>query len=211
MFRRFLKRLFLPPLIVLAALWMFIEEWLWNHLVTFTQWVARAPFFRWIEARLAKLSPYGAMAVLFIPALLLLPIKIAALYFIAHGRAATGVMVIIGAKILGTAVVARLFTVCRPALLSIQWFRRLFEGILRLKARLYGYIKSSAAWRAAVRSKNYLKSWLPRGGRFRRMWRALGEVLRRKVFGKKPQPQPPETIPTDPAPPVLPTTVKSEH
>ncbi len=184
MFKRFLKRLFLPPLIILAAMLMFFEEWLWNHLVTFTKWVARARFFRWMEAKLAALPPYGAMAILLGPAVLLIPIKLIALYLITHHHAGQGVMIIIAAKIVGTAIVARLFTVCRPKLLSIQWFRRLFEAIIRTKERLYAYIKSMPAWKVAVRMKNRIKSWMPRGGRFRRMWKAIGEVLRKKFFPK---------------------------
>jgi|GEM_PF-649365 len=185
MLRRILKKILLPPLIVLAALLMFFEEWLWNNLVRFTQWASKARIFRWIEARLARLPPYGAMAVLLIPAALLLPIKILALYLMTTGHIKTGILIILAAKVVGTAIVARLFTVCRPALLSVKWFRRLFEGIVNLKDRLYHYIKSMAAWRVAVRIKNRIKSWIPRGGRFRRMWKALGEVLRKKFFPKR--------------------------
>jgi hypothetical protein len=185
MLRRFLKRLFLPPLIVFAALLMFLEEWLWNHLVNFTKWVAKARVFRWIEAKLAALPPYAAMAVLLGPAALLLPVKLIAVYLMTQGKVKTGIAIILAAKVIGTAIVARLFTVCRPALMSVPWFRRLFESILRLKERLYTAIKSMAAWKFAVRVKNRIKSWMPRGGRFRRMWKALGEVLRKKFFPKK--------------------------
>lgn len=185
MLRRILKKILLPPLIVLAALLMFLEEWLWNNLVRFTQWVAKARVFRWIEARLAKLPPYGAMAVLLVPAALLLPVKILALYLMTTGHIKTGILIILAAKVIGTAIVARLFTVCRPALLSVRWFRRLFEGIVNLKDRLYNSIKSMTAWRFAVRIKNRIKAWIPRGGRLRRMWKALGEVLRKKFFPKR--------------------------
>ncbi len=194
MLRRFLKKLLLPPLIVLAALLMFLEEWLWNHLVSFTKWVAKARIFRWVEARLANLPPYGAMVVLLVPAALLLPVKIIAVYLMTRGKVKTGIAIILAAKVIGTAIVARLFTVCRPALMSVSWFRRLFEGILRLKERLYTAIQSMTAWKFAMRLKNRIKSWMPRGGRFRRMWKALGEVLRKKFFPKKRGPEVPGTV-----------------
>jgi hypothetical protein len=203
MIRRFLKKLLVPPLIIIAALIMFFEEWLWKHMVTWMQWVARARVFRWLEARLARLPPYGAMVVFLVPGAMLLPFKIAALYLITHGHAATGLLIIASAKLLGTAIVARLFTVCRPALLSVSWFRWLYEAIIRLRDRLYSAIKSMPAWAVAVRWKNAIKSWLPRGGRFRRLWRAIGQMLRRKFFRR------PESSTNDPAatPPEGPTQV----
>ena len=188
MIRRFLKRLFFPPMVILAAAIMFIEEWLWDHLTTFMAWVARARVFRWLEKKLSALPPYGAMAVFLVPGAMLLPVKIAALFLIARGHPGGGLLIIIAAKVVGTAIVARIFTVCRPALLTVGWFRRLYEWIVRLKSRLYTAIKSLPAWAAAVRWKNAIrnaiKSWLPGGGHFTRRWKAIGHLLRRK-FSRK--------------------------
>ena len=44
-----------------------------------------------------------------------------------------------------TAVLARLFTLCRPVLLTVNWFRRLYEAFGRFKYRLF----HSAPWLAA--------------------------------------------------------------
>jgi hypothetical protein len=191
MIRRFLKKLLYPPMVVLAAAFMFFEEWVWDHIAAFMAWVAKARVFRWIEARLAKLPPYAAMAVFLIPGLMLLPVKIAALFLITRGHALAGLMTIIGAKLLGTAIVVRIFAVCRPALLTVGWFRRVYDWITRVKTRLYTAIKSMPAWVTVVRWKNAIKAavhrWLPRGGHLSRRWRAIGEVLRRK-FSRKPKP-----------------------
>ncbi len=184
MFRRLLKKLFYPPMVILAAAIMFFEEWLWVHLANFMAWVARARVFRWLERRLAALPPYGAMAVFFVPGLMLLPVKIAALFLIAQGHPGGGLLIIVAAKVLGTAIVARIFAVCRPRLLTVVWFRRIYEWIARLKTWLYTAIKSMPAWAAVVRWKNEIKSWLPRGGHFTRRWKAIGFVLRRK-FSRK--------------------------
>ena len=184
MFRRFLKKLFVPPMVIFAAAIMFFEEWLWDHLTTFMAWVARARVFRWLEARLATLPPYAAMAVFVIPGALLLPVKIAALYLMTRGHPGGGLMIIIVAKVVGTAIVARIFTVCRPSLLTVRWFHRLYEAIVRLKLRLYMAIKSMPAWETAVRWKMAFKARFGRSGHFTRQWRAIGQVLRRKFFKK---------------------------
>ena len=184
MIRRFLKKLIFPPMVILAAAIMFFEEWLWDHLTTFMAWVARARVFRWLEARLGALPPYGAMAVFLIPGAMLLPVKLAALYLMTRGHPGGGLLIILAAKVVGTAIVARIFTVCRPALLTVRWFRGLYEWIVRLKNRLYTAIKSMPAWVTAVRWKNAIKSWLPRGGHFTRRWKAIGHLLHRK-FSKR--------------------------
>ena len=184
MFRRFIKKIFIPPMVILAALFMFVEEWLWDHLTTFMAWVARAPVFRWLEKKLAALPPYGAMAVFLVPGALLLPVKIAALYFMTHGHPGGGLSIIIAAKIIGTAIVARIFTVCRPSLLTVRWFRRLYEWIGRVKTRLYTAIKAMPAWATAVRWKNKIKALLPKKGFLTRQWKAIGQIVRRK-FSRK--------------------------
>jgi len=187
MFRRFLTRVLTPPMIVLAALFMFLEEWIWDHLAAFMAWVARAPVLRWLESRIAALPPYPAIALFVLPGLLLMPVKLGAFWLMARGYAVTGVSVFAAAKVAGTAIAARLFTLCKPALLTVRWFRALHDWLLRLKTRLY----QSAPWQAVVRGKNRLKArWRKftapwRGGRLKRRWRAVVYLMRRK-FRKPP-------------------------
>jgi hypothetical protein len=102
------------------------------------------------------------------------------------GHPLAGACILIGAKLVGTAVLARLFALCRPSLLTVNWFRRVYEGIGRVKQRLY----SSGPWQAVVRWKNRIKERLQRlthrwrGGHLKRRWRALRVVLRRKWRGQ---------------------------
>ena len=186
MIRRFFKKLFTPPMIVLAAVIMFFEEWLWDKLTACMAWVARLPVLQRLEVRLAALPPYPAMGVFLLPGLLLLPVNLFAVWLTANGQALPGTAILIAAKLAGTAILARLFTVCRPSLLTVGWFRRLYEGINRLKARLYSAIKAMPAWGAMVRWKNAIKAraakffhrW--RGGHFKLRWKAVVHLLRKR-------------------------------
>ncbi|HWB03000.1 MAG TPA: hypothetical protein VG796_08260 [Verrucomicrobiales bacterium] len=192
MIRRFFRRVLTPPMIVIAALIMLFEEWLWDHLTAFMAWVGRAPVLRWVETRIAGLPPYPSMGVFILPSLILFPVNIFAVYLTARGHAVTGAGILIAAKLVGTAILARLFSLCRPSLLTVNWFRKLYEAIGRLKQWLY----NSAPWQAAVRWKNNLKAWFRhrtrhwRGGALKRRWRAVGQILRRK-FSRKPRVQSP--------------------
>lgn len=185
MLQRLLKRILLPPMVIIAAVIMFVEEWLWDHLAALMRRLSRTAPVRALEAWLAGLPPYAAVAAFLLPGTLLLPVKLAALYLIAHHHAVAGLTVIIAAKLIGTACAARLYAVCRPALLTLRWFRWLHDTIIRFKTWLYSAIKAMPGWETAVRWKNKIKSWLPRGGALRRRWHAIVWLLRNRVFRRK--------------------------
>ncbi|MBL8755246.1 MAG: hypothetical protein JNK15_18245 [Planctomycetes bacterium] len=145
---------------VLAALWMVVEEWLWDGLVRLTKWIAKLPVFRAIEARIRGCGPKTAMALFAVPWLLLLPAKVLGLWLMGTGHFATGVFVFVVAKLLGTAMLARLFTLTRPALLQIGWFRRLYGWFTGLRDRLYAYVKSLRAYQATRRWLSAARTWL---------------------------------------------------
>jgi len=73
------------------------------------------------EAGIMKLPPCAALALFAAPALMLMPLKIVAIWLIGHGRAVLGLLMIGIAKTLATAVVARLLTLTRPRLLELSW------------------------------------------------------------------------------------------
>ena len=81
--------------------------------------VARLRPIHWLETRIARLPPYAAMAMFLVPWLVLLPAKVLGLWLIGTGHVASGVGVFVVAKVVGTALLARLFSLTRPALLTI--------------------------------------------------------------------------------------------
>jgi hypothetical protein len=105
----------------LAALIVF-EEWGWEPLARLAALLARLPLLAWAERRVSALPPYAALVVFALPWLLLLPLKFAALWFIGNGQVVLGIAVISIAKLIGTAIVARLFMLTKPALLRLPWF-----------------------------------------------------------------------------------------
>ncbi len=186
MMRRFLKRLITPAMTVIAALIMFIEEWLWDRLTAMMARVGRLPVVQRLEERLAALPPYPAMGVFLLPGLLLLPVNLFAVWLTANGQALTGTGILIGAKLAGTAILARLFAVCKPSLLTVGWFRKLYEGLVGLKTRLYTAIKAMRAWQTVVRWKKVMRARVAkffhrwRGGHLKRRWRAIVHLMKRR-------------------------------
>ncbi|MFH7041516.1 hypothetical protein ABT392_04260 [Paucibacter sp. JuS9] len=160
-----LKMLFKPIRglfrLVLALLILF-EEWGWAPLQRAMAWIGQLPVLRQLEALIQRLPPYAALLVFFLPGLLLLPVKLLALWFISIGRAGLGVAVIVLAKVIGTAIVARIFALTQPALMSLPWFARLYLRWSAWKEQLLAWIRASAAWRLARAIKLRLRRMLRR-------------------------------------------------
>ena len=136
--RRLLRSLITIPL----ALWIFLEEWVWDEMLAFMAWLGKLPPVRWAEAQIATLPPYAALIAFVIPGAILLPFKLAAVWLIAHGHGVYGLWVFIIAKVIGTAFLARIFSLTKPALLTIGWFNRAYLAITGWKNRLYAYVRA---------------------------------------------------------------------
>lgn len=142
---RLLRRILEAPL----ALFILFEEWGWEPLKRAMAWVARWPPLAWVERHVAALPPLAALTVFLAPSLLLVPVKLAALWLIGKGHALLGLVVIMVAKLVGTALVARLFQLTQPALMRLAWFAALYRRWTAWKEALLARIRTSWAWRAA--------------------------------------------------------------
>lgn len=132
----------------LLGLLILFEEWGWEPLQRALAWIGRLPVLRQLEAWIGRLSPRPALAVFLLPTLLLLPVKLAALWLLSHGFKLLGAVVIVVAKLVGTAIVARLFTLTRPALLSLPWLAAVYLRWTAWKEALLAQVRASWAWRA---------------------------------------------------------------
>ena len=182
---RVTRKLLLAPFIFVAAIVILLEDWLWQDLARLAAWLGRLPVLRSLEAFIISLPPYPALLFFATPALLLVPLKIVALYFLAHGQATMGLLTIVFAKFAGTALVARIFTLTRPQLLRIGWFAWLYVRLLDFKTQIYTTIKKTALYQAThqlrLQLREAFRSWLGRRRSFwRKRWQATLRLSRRR-------------------------------
>ena len=149
---------------VLALLILF-EEWGWLPLQAALARLAAWLPLEALEAWIRRLQPLPALFLLTLPALALLPVKLVALALMARGQPWAGLAVFVLAKLLGTAVLARLYQLTRPALLQLAWFARLQASWLPWKAALLARLRRSLPWRQGRLLKRALRR------RWRRRWR----------------------------------------
>lgn len=155
-----------------VAIWalglvLLFEEWGWSQLAAVLAWIGRLPGLRWIEARIRVLPPYAALALFALPVLLLLPLKLLALYWLGHGQALLGIGVIIAAKLGGTALTARLFMLTQPTLMRMPWFARRYVQWIRFKDGVLARVKASPAWLRWLRARARIAA---RMRRLRALW-----------------------------------------
>lgn len=170
---RFWKRLITYPLLALAAAAILVEEALWR-LSALVALLGRWTIFRALEDWLRGVPPYGALALFAVPAIALAPIKLLALYWLAGGHPVLGIGTIATAKIAGTALVARLFQLTQPQLLSIGWFRWSYEKVMAFRAAAYAVWIQSPIGRWWRREREKHRGWV------RRRWDAVRAWMARK-------------------------------
>ncbi|MBR0851148.1 hypothetical protein JQ543_25620 [Bradyrhizobium diazoefficiens] len=133
-----LRRL-LQPLWVLLAIIFLIEAWLWDHCEPIVaRLVAAIPLARlkqWLAERIDALSPAMTLIVFAVPIIPLFPLKLIGLWLLAHQYWTSAVFTILFAKLLGVGVTAFIFDVTRAKLLEMPWFERLYELVLKVRAR----------------------------------------------------------------------------
>ena len=157
--KKTLRRILLAPVLLV----LLFEEWSWASLARAFAKLGRLPLWIRLESRIKALPPWAALLAFGVPVVTLVPIKFLALYLFSQGHMATGLTLVIAAKVTGTATAARLFQLTEPALMRMAWFARIYLPWKRWKDGVLTQVKESLVWRSAHR-------WLTRG-------RLLGAVL----------------------------------
>jgi hypothetical protein len=153
---RMLARLASWPL----ALLILFEEWGWQPLQRALARLAERLHLQWLGEKIRALPPYAALALFLLPSVALLPVKLLALWLIGRGHVMLGAGVIVAAKIAGTAVVARLFTLTQPALMQLPWFASLYGRWTRWKDALLAQVRASWPWRwGRVLKRRSVRRW----------------------------------------------------
>ena len=149
-------------LLGVAALIVFVEEFGWRPLSAWLARLARWPPLHRLEERIRRLPARIGLALFLVPAVLLFPVKLAALGLIHAGHAASGLAAIVIAKVAGTALVGRLFVLLEPQLMQFAWFARALDWWRLTKNRVLAELRNSAPWRMLQAAYRAWRMWLRR-------------------------------------------------
>lgn len=162
-FRNRLLRSASFPFVLVAAVWLWLEDWLWEPLALLMQRIGRLPLLCHIEMLIRSAPPWLALALYGVPVLVLLPFKFAGLWLFAKGHYFSGGGVFLLAKVAGTAVAAHLFTLTQASLMCMPWFAKLYARFISVREYVFCRVRRSRIWRRMC-----ILRW-----RMKRMLRAL--------------------------------------
>ena len=180
--RTLLWTLLKPPVYFVAAVVILLEEWLWEPLQRLAALVGRLPLLRRLEARIARLPPRWALAMFLTPTVVLFPFKILSLAAFARGQYALGLTIAVAAKGVGTALVARIFTLCKPTLMGVPWFARAHAWVSGVRQRALAFLRATPVYKGIKAFSGAVKRLLAGDGRpglLSRLWRTARSGLRR--------------------------------
>jgi hypothetical protein len=148
--KQYLKRALEILLVPIAAAIVFFEQTLIRYLNRVTAAIAAWPPIARLEAWLVRLPPYWALVAFVAPSILILPIKAAAFWFGLHGQYKLALTSVILGKLLATAILARLYRILRPNLMTIPWFAWADTKFFAWRDWIYAFVKSLATWQKAM-------------------------------------------------------------
>ena len=141
------------PLMVLAAALILFEDFVWNKITLLVGLVSRwrlvARLERWVLTR----DRTTTLALFAIPISALIPIKLIAVYLIVSGHVTVGILVIIAAKLIGTAISARLFMIAKPKLMTFETFVLVYNKVIQFKNWAHRVINSLGIREVLARTK----------------------------------------------------------
>ena len=149
-------------LLGLLVIVIFVEEWGWQPLAALAAAIARWPPLAVLERQVRKASPRVALALFLVPAVLLVPVKLVALWLIQDGRATLGIATIIAAKVVGTAFVGRLFVLVETQLMTFPWFVRCVAWWRVMRDSVMASLRRSLIWRSGRALRRVARRWTER-------------------------------------------------
>ncbi len=149
------KRVIRLILIVIAALWLLFEDWVWDRIVALMQIVGRLKAINRFERFLGRQNQYLLLIIFCVPFLITIPAKLYGLFLIADGKIIRGISVFVIAEGLITALVTRLFIISKDKLLQIKAFAAVYCWFKEKKEWLYSEVQKLPAWQ---RAKEWIRS-----------------------------------------------------
>jgi len=122
-------------------------------------WFASLRIVARMEAWIARQSRLAILALLAVPFAVAEPLKLLGLVMMADGRARTGLVVFAFAHLVSFLLVERIYHAGRDKLLTYGWLAWIMGLLAGLRRRALDWIRSSAAYAFALRSRDAARQW----------------------------------------------------
>ncbi len=147
-------------LLSLLAVILIIEEWLWDLLSALGHSLIRLLKLESVERWLSQTSPKTALLAFMLPILIVTPINIAAIWLFLHGLLVEGVLLEVCAKLLGTLLVARVFTLTKNQLMTFRLIAAIYTTISNWLRWAHAKIAETAIYKFSKAIKAQVKAMI---------------------------------------------------
>lgn len=141
----------LLPLDVLVAIVLLLDEIARPLYRPLIRLVAGLRLVVRIEAAIARLPPYGVLALIAVPFAVAEPMKLVGLWLMGTGRFAVGLATLVVAYAATFFIVERIYHAGRANLLTIRWVAFVMEAVVRLREAVLDRIRALPLFQAARR------------------------------------------------------------
>jgi hypothetical protein len=117
------------------------------------RWTAKLRLVIRLQEIVARLPPYGILALLTLPFAVAEPAKVYALFLMGTGHLKTGVIVMAAAYLVSLLVVERIYQAGRSKLRTIGWFAKLLDWLVLFRDQLLAWARATPAWIFASKLK----------------------------------------------------------
>jgi hypothetical protein len=145
--------------VVVVVFWSVLDEVLFRPFRPVVRWLSSLKIFEGIGSVIQRSPPYLVLIMLAVPFVLIEPIKVFALYWIAEGHFVQGTVLLVFAHVLSIFTLDRIYHTGHGQLMKIGWFARLMTWVVGLRDLAFGWVKRTAAWQAAARIASGVRNW----------------------------------------------------
>ena len=140
------------------------------------RWLSSLRPVRRLERAIASLNPYVILVLLVVPFGFAEFAKVYALIMMGEGHFRTGMTMFIGAYVVSILVCERTFHAGKAPLLTIGWFKTLYDWVMMLRDHVLAWFRRTRVWTLAVELRQSVQAWIQRSG-----------AKLRAVFGPRPK------------------------
>lgn len=147
-------------LIYCVAALVIFEEWLWDALALAGQHLSRLLHLEKFDRLLMQASPNYALLSLIVPLIIVTPFNILVLFLLARGAILQAILLEIALKLFSTLLIARIFRLVKPALLTFNWFAKMHDCIAAVLSWAKELVRNTSFYQRSLKLKADLKVWL---------------------------------------------------
>lgn len=154
-----LTRGLLAVLRVVITVFVILDEFLRPLYRPLLRRLAGLRIMRRLEESVAVLPRPLVMLALAIPFAIAEPLKLFGLLLFARGQFWAGLVVTAFAHLMSFVFVERIYHAGREKLLSYRWFAWIMGQIVRVRDRVLGWVRATAAYGLAMRTRDAVRHW----------------------------------------------------